>query len=104
MATQNEPLEKTIVASIMRWLKKQPDCHAEKRHGGMYGSAGRPDITGCVEGRRFEIEVKRPSGKTTKLQEIELAKWKQAGAITGVARSLSDAKEIFEKAKRKAGK
>jgi|SRR5690606_6550653 len=90
------PLESTIVASIMRWLKKQPGVKAEKTHGGMYGRAGKPDISGCVNGRRFEIEVKRPGNKPTKLQLKELEEWRKAGAITGVAYSLEDAKEILK--------
>lgn len=90
------PLESTIVASIMRWLKKQPGVKAEKTHGGMYGRAGKPDISGCVNGRRFEIEVKRPGNKPTKLQLKELREWSEAGAITGVAYSLEDVKELLK--------
>lgn len=90
------PLESTIVNSILRWLKKQPGVKAEKTHGGMYGRAGKPDISGCVNGRRFEIEVKRPGNKPTKLQLKELREWEEAGAITGVAYSLEDVKELLK--------
>ena len=88
------PLEKSIVSSILRWLKTLPGCYAEKRHGNQY-SAGRPDITGCINGRRFEIEVKRPGGKATKLQAEMLKRWREAGAVAGVATSQAEAEELL---------
>lgn len=93
---KNIPLESAIVKSILTWLNKQPGIKAEKTHGGMYGKAGKPDITGCIRGRRFEIEVKRPGNKPTKLQLKELKEWEAAGAIVGVAYSLDDVKELLK--------
>lgn len=90
------PLESAIVKKILTWLNKQPGVKAEKTHGGMYGKAGKPDITGCIRGRRFEIEVKRPGNKPTPLQMKELRDWKAAGAIVGVAYSLDDVKELLK--------
>jgi len=89
------PLESTIVKKILTWLNKQPGVKAEKTHGGMYGKSGKPDITGCINGRRFELEVKRPGGKPTQLQLKELREWKEAGAITAVVYSLDDVKSIL---------
>lgn len=88
-------LESSIVKKILTWLNQQPGIKAEKTHGGMYGKAGKPDITGCMNGRRFEFEVKRPGGKPTKLQLKELREWAEAGAITGVVYSLDDVKEMM---------
>lgn len=88
--------EATIVAAIMRYLKTLPNCRAEKTHGGSFGNAGKPDITGCINGRRFEIEVKNAKGKPTKLQLNTLEEWRQAGAIVGIARSVDDVKEILQ--------
>lgn len=88
------PLEKNIVESIMRWLKTVPGCYAEKRHGSRF-AAGRPDITGCIDGRRFEIEVKRPGRKATKLQEEMLRRWRSAGAIAGVVTSRDEVEELL---------
>ena len=62
-------LERDIVAAILRLLKKTPDCFAWKEHGGMYGTAGIPDVIVCYRGRFVAFEVKTPSGKLTKLQE-----------------------------------
>ena len=41
----------SIVAAILRLLKKTPGCFAWKEHGGMYGTAGIPDIIACIGGR-----------------------------------------------------
>ncbi len=87
--------EKAIVNSILRYLNSLPRCMAEKTWGGGYGNAGKPDITGCLNGRRFELEVKKPGGKLTKLQEVTLHKWLKAGAITGVVHSVDEAKEVL---------
>ena len=46
----------------------QPRCFAWKEHGGMYGTAGIPDIIACVDGRFYAFEVKTETGKPTKLQ------------------------------------
>lgn len=88
------PLEKSIVDGILRWLKTIPGCYAEKRHGSRFG-AGRPDITGCIGGRRFEIEVKRPGRKATGLQQEVLGRWRKAGAVAGVVTSRAEAEELL---------
>ena len=88
------PRESSIVASILRWLNRQPGVKAVKTHGGPLG-AGQPDITGCIRGRRFDIEVKRPGGKPTKLQLRRLKEWEEAGSIVGVVYSLDEAKELL---------
>ena len=36
--------ESDIVKAIMKYLKTVPRCFAWKEHGGMYGTAGIPDI------------------------------------------------------------
>ncbi len=84
------PLEKSIADNIMRWLKTIPCCYAEKRHGSRF-NAGRPDITGCIKGRRFEMEIKRPGARVTRLQEEMLRRWREAGAVVGVVTSREEA-------------
>lgn len=91
--------EKSIVNSILKYLNSLPRCRAEKTWGGGYGNAGKPDITGCLNGRRFELEVKVPGGKLTPLQKVTLGQWKEAGAITGVVHSVDEVKEILKEAK-----
>ena len=72
-------LEKDITASIMRFLKMVPRCFAWKEHGGMYGTAGIPDVICCLDGRFFAFEVKTPDGVVSKLQERTIHKIKVAG-------------------------
>jgi len=88
--------EKAIVNSILKYLKTLPQCKAEKTWGGPYGNSGKPDITGCLKGRRFELEVKKPGGKPTKLQEVTLEQWKEAGAIVAVVHSVEEVKEVLK--------
>lgn len=91
--------EKSIVNSILKYLNSLPQCRAEKTWGGGYGNAGKPDITGCLNGRRFELEVKVPGGKPTPLQKVTLEQWKEAGAIVAVVHSVEEVKEILKEAK-----
>lgn len=91
-------LEKAVVGRITAALKRLPGVVVRKRHGTVMGLAGDPDLYGSINGRHFEIEVKRPndpSSQLTKLQTERLLEWKVAGAITGVARSTDDALAIL---------
>ena len=87
--------ESTIVANIMKYLNGLPNCKAEKTHGGFYGNSGKPDITGCIKGRRFEIEVKTEKGVISELQLVQLELWRKAGAVAFVAKSVEDVKGVF---------
>jgi len=88
--------EKDIVTAIMRYLKTVPMCFAWKEHGGMYGTAGLPDIICCIGGRFVAFEVKTPSGKLTKLQEITIQKIKAAKGEAYKVTSVEDVKSILE--------
>ena len=88
-------LEKDIVAAIMRLLKRTPRCFAWKEHGGMYGSAGIPDVICCVDGRFFAFEVKTASGKTTPLQQATIRKILAAGGTALVARSVDEVRDAL---------
>lgn len=84
-------LEKDIVNSILRYLKTVPDCFAWKEHGGMYGTAGLPDIICCINGRFIAFEVKTESGKLTKLQETTIQKIRRS---KGEACKVTNVKEV----------
>ncbi len=90
-------LEKHIVSRIMQALRTRPGIVVRKRHGTAMGVAGDPDLYGSLNGRHFEIEVKRPEGpsRLTELQSQRLREWEFAGAIAGVARSVEDALRIL---------
>ena len=83
--------ERDIVAAILRLLRKTPCCFAWKEHGGMYGTAGIPDIIACIGGRFVAFEVNTPTGQMTKLQEITIQKIKDA---KGQAFKVTSAAEV----------
>jgi len=84
-------LEKDIVDSILRFLKTVPSCFCWKEHGGLYGTAGLPDIVCCIDGRFVAFEVKTPSGKLSKLQEIAI---RRIQAAKGKAYKVTSVKEV----------
>ncbi len=94
---RQQVLEKSIVGGIVKALKAQPGVVVRKRHGTAMGVVGDPDLYGTVNGRHFEIEVKRPdsASQLTELQARRLREWAQAGAITGVARTAEEALRIL---------
>ena len=87
--------EKDIVTAILRFLKTVPMCFAWKEHGGMYGTAGIPDIITCVNGRFFAFEVKTPIGKTTPLQDATIRKILAAGGGAFVVRSVDEVRAVI---------
>jgi len=89
-------LEKDIVSAIMRYLKTVPGCFAWKEHGGMYGTAGLPDIICCYRGRFAGFEVKTPAGRLSKLQAVTIAKIRAAGGAAFVVTSVGEVKEIIQ--------
>ncbi|MDL2310363.1 VRR-NUC domain-containing protein [Peptostreptococcaceae bacterium OttesenSCG-928-C18] len=95
-------IEKDIVTAIMRYLKTVPMCFAWKEHGGMYGTAGIPDIICCYHGRFVAFEVKTPSGRLTKLQEITITKIKAAKGEACKVTSVEEVKSILDSLEVKA--
>ena len=89
------PMEKSIVAGILKYLNGLPGCHAVKTHGSAY-SGGQPDVDACYKGQTIKLEVKRPGKQATALQEAVLAQWKAAGAIVGVVTSVEEVRAIME--------
>ena len=87
--------ETAITKKILEWLNDLPRCYAIKRHVGAYGSAGQPDITGCIDGKHFEIEVKADTD-ATEIQLLTLQKWAHAGAIVAVVYNLEDVQQLFQ--------
>jgi len=87
--------ESDIVKRIMRYLKTVPRCFAWKEHGGMYGTAGIPDIIACVDGHFYGFEVKTEEGKPTKLQEATIRKILAAGGTATVVRSVDEVQAVL---------
>lgn len=89
-------LEKDIVAAILRYLKTVPMCFAWKEHGGMYGTAGIPDVIVCFQGRFVAFEVKTPTGKLTKLQETMITKIRAAKGAAYKVTSVEEVRKILK--------
>jgi nucleoside-diphosphate-sugar epimerase len=88
--------ERDIVAAILRLLKKTPNCFCWKEHGGMYGTAGIPDIIACINGRFVAFEVKTPTGELTRLQEITIERIRAAGGWAYKVTSAAEVAGILE--------
>jgi hypothetical protein len=88
--------ESDIVKAIMKYLKTVPHCFAWKEHGGMYGTAGIPDIIACINGDFFGFEVKTEIGKPTKLQEATIRKILAAGGTALVVRSVDEVRAVVD--------
>lgn len=87
--------EKAIVNAIFRYLKTVPECFAWKEHGGMYGTAGIPDIISCIGGRFTAFEVKTTIGKATKLQDATIRKILASGGIAVVVCSVDEVRAVL---------
>ena len=88
--------ETTVVKSIKRYLSALPECFFWKEHGGMYGTAGIPDIIACVDGRFIAFEVKTETGRLTKLQEVTLGRIRDAGGRAYMVRSTAEVAGILK--------
>ena len=88
--------EADIVKAIMKYLKTVPRCFFFKEHGGMYGTAGIPDIIACIDGHFFGFEVKTDVGRSTKLQEAVIQKILAAGGTAVVVRSADEVRSVVE--------
>ena len=88
--------EKTITNQILKYLKSEPECFAFKEHGGMYSTAGIPDIICCYSGKFVAFEVKTLTGKLSKLQEITIKRINEAGGMAIKVTSLQEVKNVLE--------
>lgn len=88
--------EADIVRAILKYLKTVPNCFAWKEHGGMYGTAGVPDIIACIGGRFYAFEVKTEKGKATALQEATIRKIQNAGGIAAIVRSVDEVRVLLQ--------
>ena len=86
--------EADIVRNIIKYLCGVPRCFCWKEHGGMYGTAGIPDIIACINGRFYGFEVKTEVGKPTKLQEATIRKILASGGTAVVVRSVDEVKAV----------
>ena len=89
-------LESTIQKKILRYLKEHPDVYSFKAITA--NRKGVPDVIVCYKGKFIGLEVKRPGGKPTKLQEHNIEQIKQSGGYAGIVYDVEDVKTILEEA------
>jgi len=72
--------EKAVKNAVVKILKEYGDelYYFYPVMGG-YGASGIPDIVGCYLSRFFAVECKAGKGKTTALQDKNIAQIRQAG-------------------------
>jgi len=119
-----EPVEAEILRDVRAWLAEQPDVSIHRNNTGRlpdvngrivtFGLAiGSSDLIGSLTvsadvmvGRTFTIaraiaiEVKTRTGTLTEDQERFLAEKRRIGWLTGVVRSVDDARELIEHGRR----
>lgn len=61
---------------------------------GGFGRAGVPDFIGVHRGLFFAVETKALGGKTTRLQDIEMRKIREAGGVCFVVEGVDGTKEL----------
>jgi hypothetical protein len=71
--------EKKVKTAVVKILKEYADLYYFYPVMGGYGASGIPDIVGCYRGKFFAIECKAGKGKTTALQEKNIAQIREAG-------------------------
>lgn len=88
--------ESDIVRAILKYLKTVSGCFAWKEHGGMYGTAGIPDIICCYCGRFYGFEVKTETGEPTELQKATIRKIQKAGGTALVVGSVDEVRAVID--------
>jgi len=88
--------EASLNAQVAKYICGLPNAYARKRRAGP-GQRGEPDVTGCIAGRRIEIEGKIWPNKPTAKQRQCMDRWEAAGALVFVYYSLEDMKAKLEK-------
>lgn len=87
--------EQQIQTDILDWLT----WHGHEAYKIVTGNkAGIPDIVACLKpfGRFLVVEVKRPNGKVTPLQEYRIKRINMTGGLGVVATSVDDVKEYLK--------
>ena len=89
MQVKKEFSETQFSQFILIMLNNIPQCRAIKRLASI-SHPGEPDITGSINGYRFEIECKLGYNRLTPMQELAIKRWKEVGVIAGMVKSISD--------------
>lgn len=93
--------EQKVQTKIISWLKTLRDqglpiFYEKRQAGGFSYKKGIPDIYGCYAGQHFEVEVKRPGGSRSALQEKFEQIMINAGAKYAVINDAEEFKAWFK--------
>lgn len=92
--------ESDLIRKISEYLKTIPNLFFWKEHGGMYGTAGIPDLIVCYKGRFIGLECKVGKNKPTVLQAVTVKQIINTGGYATVVRTVEEVRTIiraFEK-------
>ena len=93
--------EKKVKTKVVAILKELGAYYFYASTGG-YGASGVPDIIGCYKGRFFAIECKAGGGKTTALQDKNIAQIIAQGGLAIVVNedNMEDVNELLRRIER----
>ena len=96
--------EKRVKTKVVAILKELGTYYFYPVTGG-YGASGVPDIVGCYKGKFFAIECKAGKGKTTALQEKNIAQIIAQGGLAIVVHedNIEDVNELLRHIERSEG-
>ena len=90
--------EQDIQTKIMDYISSIGGLPIKFNNIGIYAKAGVSDILACIKGRFVAIEVKKPGGKPSKLQENFIDGVNAIGGVAFWADNLDDVKEQLKRA------
>ena len=88
--------ESDLIKAISNYLKTVPNLFFWKEHGGMYGTAGIPDLIICYKGRFIGLECKVGKNTATALQQQTIRQILKAGGYAVVVKSVGEVKAIIQ--------
>jgi hypothetical protein len=93
--------EKKVKTKVVAILKTFGAYYFYPVAGG-YGASGVPDIVGCYKGRFFAVECKAGKGKTTALQDKNIAQIIAQGGLAIVVNedNIEDVNELLRQIER----
>ena len=87
--------ESDLIRKISEYIKTVENLFFWKEHGGMYGTAGIPDLIVCYKGRFVAFECKVGKNQPTVLQAITIKQIQAAKGTAVVVRSVDEVREII---------
>lgn len=87
--------ESDLIRKISDYLKTVENLFFWKEHGGMYGTAGIPDLVVCYKGKFIAFECKVGKNQPTVLQAVTIERIKAAEGTAVVVRTVDEVREII---------